>query len=262
MPDAVAQRWRVAVELARAAGDFTLGYFRKPVEVASKADGSPVTIADQGAERLIRERVAARFPGDGLLGEEFGHAPGTSGFEWVLDPIDGTISFVRGVPLYGTLIAVTHHGRPVVGVIHMPALDEMVHAADGHGCWLELAGGEPIRCRASETASLASALVVMTDPCSFERHRAGSFAALSGVCRALRGWSDCYGHVLVATGRADAAVEPVVSVWDVAPMPVIMREAGGRFFDWRGGDRTDAGHAVSCGAGVADELQALLARFA
>mgnify|MGYP001261761650 CR=1 FL=1 len=273
MRGATEERLRVAIELARAAGDLTLAYFRRRVEVETKKDGSPVTVADRGAEALIRERLAARFPRDGVLGEEFGHTPGTSGFEWILDPMDGTISFVRGVPLYGTLIGVTHAGEPgggggssaagtVAGVIHMPALDEMVYAHRGGGCWHAVGGGEPARCRASGAASLGDALVAMTDPNLFARHRPGSFGALGGACRAMRGWSDCYAHLLVATGRADAAVEPIVSVWDVAPMPVIMEEAGGVFFDWTGGGRIDAGHAASCAPGIAGALRGLLGPFA
>lgn len=262
MHEGAAERLRVAVELARAAGDLTLGHFRKGVAVEAKADGSPVTIADRGAERLIRERLAARYPRDGVLGEEFGHAPGTSGFEWVLDPIDGTVAFVRGVPLFGTLIGVTHGGRSVAGVIHIPALDEMVFASRGSGCWHEVGEREPQRCQAAATTSLREALVAMTDPNLFEAHRPGSFGAISRACGSMRGWSDCYAHLLVATGRADAAVEPIVSAWDVAPMPVIMEEAGGAFFDWAGGSRIDAGHAVSCAGGIAGELRALLAPLA
>ena len=234
MVEAVEDRLRVAVELARAAGDLTLGYFRRPVDVVSKADGSPVTIADRGAESLIRERVAARFPRDGVLGEEFGRSEGTSGFEWVLDPIDGTMSFVRGVPLYGTLIGVMQAGRSVAGVIHMPALEETVFAWRDGGCWHEVGRREAERCRASGATRLSDSLVAMTDPNLFERHRGGSFEVLSRACQAMRGWSDCYAHLLAATGRVDAAVEPIVSAWDVAPMGVVMAEAGGAFFDWRG----------------------------
>lgn len=261
MIESVEDRARVAVELARAAGDLTLGYFRKGVEVVSKADGSPVTVADRGAESLIRERLAARFPKDGVLGEEFGKAEGTSGFEWVLDPIDGTLSFVRGVPLYGTLIGVMQGGRSVAGVIHMPALAETVYAWRGGGCWYEVGGREAERCRASGATRLSESLVAMTDPNLFESHRKGSFGAVSGACRAMRGWSDCYAHLLVATGRVDAAVEPIVSPWDVAPMGVIMEEAGGAFFDWRGEERVDSGHAVSCAAGIAGELKDVLTKF-
>lgn len=262
MHEGAAERARVAVELARAAGDLTLGYFRRPVEVQSKADGSPVTVADRGAEVLIRERLSARYPRDGVLGEEFGRTEGGSGFEWVLDPIDGTMSFVRGVPLYGTLVGVLFEGRSVAGVIHMPALDETVYAWRGGGCWHTVGGGEAARCRVSEVGSLAGALAAVTDPLLFERHRPGSFAALARRCRAMRGWSDCYAHLLVATGRADAAVEPAVQSWDVAPMPVIMEEAGGVFFDWGGGASLEAGDGVSCAPGVEPELRVLLSGFA
>lgn len=265
MHEEIARRLGVATELAWAAGAFTLDHFRRPVDIVTKADGSPVTIADRGAERLIRDRLEARFPGDGILGEEFGHTPGTSGFEWVLDPIDGTMSFIRGVPLYGTLIGVTQgegaRRQTVAGVIHMPALAEMVFASSGQGCWHRVGDREPTRCHASGARTLGESLVAMTDPILFERHRAGSFAALSRACRSMRGWSDCYAHLLVATGRADAAVEPIVSVWDVAPMQVIIPEAGGAFFDWAGHDRIDSGHAVSCAAGLTGELRSLLSPF-
>lgn len=255
-------RLQAAIELARAAGQSTLAAFRSNLDITTKADGSPVTIADRNAEKLIREQLAARFPDDAVLGEEFGRTPGISGYEWILDPIDGTVSFIRGVPLYGTLIAVLHHNRPVAGVIHLPALDETVHAARGHGCWHTVAARDPIRCHASTTARLADALVTLTDPTLFNTHRPGAFDALSRACKSIRGWSDCYAHLLVATGRADAAVEPVVSIWDVAPMAVIMEEAGGAFLDWTGDQRFDAGHAVSCAAPLAGELTRLLRPFA
>ena len=254
-------RLQTAIDLARAAGESTLATFRSVLDITTKPDGSPVTIADRNAEQLIRERLAARFPDDAILGEEFGRTPGTSGYEWVLDPIDGTVSFIRGVPLYGTLIAVLHHNRPVAGVIHMPALNETVHAARAHGCWHTVAARDPVRCRASTTNRLADALVALTDPTLFSAHRPGSFDALSRACKSIRGWSDCYAHLLVATGRADAAVEPIVSIWDVAPMGVIMEEAGGAFLDWTGAKHPDAGHAISCAAPLAQELKTLLSPF-
>ena len=149
-------RLELALASAREAGRSTLEYFRSAdLSVELKRDDSPVTIADRQAEKLLRERIAARFPDDAVLGEEFGEAPGTSGFRWILDPIDGTKSFIHGVPLYGTLVGVEHQGRPVLGVIYMPALDECAYAARGEGSWYTRGESAPQPARVSTRASLA-----------------------------------------------------------------------------------------------------------
>jgi histidinol phosphatase-like enzyme (inositol monophosphatase family) len=187
----------------------------------------------------MRDGIRAAFPEDAVLGEEFGLTEGPSGYRWVLDPIDGTTSFIHGVPLYGTLIAVEREGRPVAGVIHMPALDETAYASLGHGAWHQRAGGAPVPAHVSATESLSRAMVVTTSLDYFPSRAAhDAWLAIRARACATRGWSDCYAFLLVATGRADAAVEPSVKVWDVSAVRPIIEEAGGRFSDWSG--RADA----------------------
>lgn len=259
MDEAIRARLEAAVQIAREAGERTLPAFRsRRYGIETKVDGSVVTEVDRGTEAWIRERVVTSFADDGVLGEEHGETAGTSGFRWVVDPIDGTASFVRGVPLYGTLVSVERResdgltgsteksrleaGGPdwesVVGVIAMPALGEMVYAAVGGGCWHVAAGDDarsPRPARVSGVADLSEATVCTTSLEYFAKTgRQGVYERLAGACGLMRGWSDCYAHVLVATGRVEAAVEPTISRWDVAGMPVIMAEAGGRYSDLRG----------------------------
>ena len=235
-----------AVEIAREAGALTLDYFGKPdLAVDLKADRTPVTEADRGAEKLLRRRIAERFPADGILGEEFGELPGTSGRRWILDPIDGTRSFERGVPLYGNLIALEFDGEIELGVINMPALGEMVHAARGAGArWITGIGGvagvggrreQDRPARVSGQAEPRDALFSYTSWRGFAR--AGADAMLDRLRETFgpdRGWGDCYGHLLVATGRADVMVDPRLEVWDAAALKVCVEEAGGTFTDLSG----------------------------
>lgn len=226
-----------AVELARSAGEITLKYFRKRPETATKADGSYVTIADREAEAYIRRRIAERYPDDGIVGEEEGESQGRSGRRWIVDPIDGTFAFVHGVPFYGVLIALEVENELSVGVINIPALDELVSAGKGLGCFLN---GEPTR--VSNTAKLEDALLLCTDFSSCARYGFGRAAELlQARAKTSRTWGDCYGYVLVATGRADVMLDPVMNLWDCAALLPIMEEAGGTFTDWRG-VRTAAGN--------------------
>jgi histidinol phosphatase-like enzyme (inositol monophosphatase family) len=229
----------LAVEAARAGGRRTLAYFGGRPAVEWKADGTPVTAADREAERAMREVIARVFPDHGVLGEEEGEVPGTAGVRWIIDPLDGTKTFVRGVPLFGTLVGVEVAGEPVVGVIHLPALDETIAAARGEGCtW----NGRP--CRVSAVDRLDDALVVVTDERAASA-RSGAWARLAAATGMQRTWGDCYGYALVATGRAEAALDPVVSVWDCAALLPIVEEAGGRFTDWRGRRTIRGGEAVA-----------------
>ncbi|MDX2132977.1 MAG: inositol monophosphatase family protein [Planctomycetota bacterium] len=241
MADELLQRLDTALAAVSAAGDAILAHYQRddlPIEM--KRDGTPVTIADREAEQLLRAFVRARYPADALVGEEFGVQEGDSDFRWVFDPIDGTKSFACGVPLFGTLIGVEKRDErgqwgSVIGVVHMPALAETVWAASGHGAWHRTAG-KPVRpARVSGVERLEDAVFVTTGREYFEAGRAEHVhERLARACRLTRGWSDCYGLVLVATGRADVWCEPVVHVWDVAPAPPIMREAGGVYTDWAG----------------------------
>ena len=230
-----------AVDLARGAGEITLQYFRKKPETSKKSDGSYVTIADREAESYLRKQIAERFPDDGILGEEEGESQGTSGRRWILDPIDGTFAFVHGVPLYGVLIAVEISGQMSVGVVNIPALGEIVSAAKGLGCFLN---GEPAR--VSATAELERALLLCTNFSECARQGFGRAAELlQAKARVSRTWGDCYGYVLVATGRADVMLDPVMNLWDCAPLLPIMEEAGGTFTDWQGLRTVDGGNAIA-----------------
>lgn len=246
-------RLDTAVGLAREAGRGTLDVFHsRQFAVDHKPDGSEVTAADRGAEELLRRRIEASFPGDGVLGEEFGERAGRSEFRWVLDPIDGTASFVRGVPLYGTLVAVQrrHAARwqGVAGVVYMPALDEVVFAGTGHGAWHSARGGAEVAARVSGTRTLAESLAITTSNEYFRRVGCDrAWEALAARVKRTRGWSDCYAHLLVATGRADLSLEPSLHIWDIAPAAVIVTEAGGRVTDWRGGDEWDRQALLSNG---------------
>lgn len=237
-----------AVDLARGAGNITLQYFRKQPETSKKSDGSYVTIADRQAESYLRKRIAERFPDDGILGEEEGESQGTSGRRWILDPIDGTFAFVHGVPLYGVLIAVEIEGEMSVGVVNIPVLGEIVSAAQGLGCFLN---GEPAR--VSNTAELKDALLLST---SFRFGRASEL--LQERAKVSRTWGDCYGYVLVATGRADVMLDPVMNLWDCAPLLPIMEEAGGTFTDWRGVRTADGGNAIATNGVLFDEVMSVI----
>jgi histidinol phosphatase-like enzyme (inositol monophosphatase family) len=256
----VAGRLNFAVEIARAAGDLTLEYFQRgDLQVDRKADQSPVTIADRRAEELLRGRIADRFSGDGIIGEEFGEASGTSGYQWILDPIDGTKSFIHGVPLYTTLVAVLRDGEPVIGVIHAPAIAETVYAGKGSGCWQ--IGGDDARPKAARVSSverLSESLFLTTEIGSFTTHRKqdarGVFWKLQDEARLVRTWGDGYGYLLVATGRAEVMIDPVVNIWDAAPLQTVVEEAGGTFTDWQGNPTVHAREAIATNGRVLEEV--------
>ena len=243
-----------AVELARGAGDITLKYFRKRPETTTKTDGSYVTIADREAEAYIRRQIAELYPDDGIVGEEEGESQGRSGRRWIVDPIDGTFAFVHGVPFYGVLIGLEIDGDLQVGVVNIPALNEMVSAAKGLGCFLN---GEPTR--VSNTARLEDALLLSTDFSSCARYGFGRAAELlQARAKTSRTWGDCYGYVLVATGRADVMLDPVMNLWDCAALLPIVEEAGGTFTDWRG-VRTAAGNnSIATNGLLFDEVMGLV----
>jgi histidinol-phosphatase len=245
-----------ATQTAYEAGRLTLGYFRTgEARPELKADDTPVTVADREAEKLIRARIGARYPGHAVVGEEYGAEGGTgSSHRWIVDPIDGTKAFVRGVPLYGVLIGLEIEGRCEVGVAYFPALDEMVHAATGMGCYCD---GR--RCRVADTPTLERGILSFTDAASFEEHgRERAFRRLRAAAGGSRGWSDAYGHALVATGRAELMLDPVMNPWDSAPFPPILREAGGFFGDWSGDETIYAGEALSTTTTLLPEVLRLI----
>ncbi len=249
-------RLSLALEIAAEAGRLTLEHFcRADLVVDHKSDDSPVTVADREAEAHLRLRIAAAFPGDGVLGEEMGESAGESGWRWILDPIDGTKSFIHGVPLYGTLIGVEVEGRSMIGVIHLPALEETVYAMRGGGAWWARPGAAERRARVSSCARLADGLFTTTSAATFERERRRAvYDALQARARLTRSWGDCYGYALVATGRAEVMIDPRMAVWDAAAMLPILEEAGGTFTDWNGVARVDGGEGIATNGLVLAEV--------
>jgi len=230
-----------AAAFAREAGEVTLRHFGELLEAESKGDGTPVTRADRQAETRLRERIGESFPDHGILGEEYGEENPGARVRWILDPIDGTRSFMHGVPLYGVLVGIEVEGDPQVGVAHFPALGETVVAARDLGCaW----NARPAA--VSSTARHADALVLTTDVERIHaREIASGWRALAEGAEFSRTWGDCYGHILVATGRADVMVDPVLSPWDAGPLLTIVTEAGGRFTDLSGEETIHGGSGVS-----------------
>lgn len=243
-----------AAEVARHAGGITLGYFQSGVEADLKEDESPVTIADREAEQEIRRLIGQAYPDDGILGEEFGRQEGSSGRVWIVDPIDGTKTFVQGVPLYGVLIGLDSAEGVLAGAAYLPALDEMVCAARGEGCWWN---GQ--RSQVSPVSSLSAACACYTSERSFDAQNRGDIRdRVAAATRLWRGWGDCYGHILVATGRAEAMFDPVMNPWDCAPFEVIMAEAGGTFTDWGGEPTIHGADAVSTNGHVYEEVMSFI----
>jgi histidinol phosphatase-like enzyme (inositol monophosphatase family) len=243
-------RLQAAVAAAREAGAETLRWFRQSaLAVERKGDGSPVTAADRAAESLLRERIGDAFPDDAILGEEFGESAGKSSYRWILDPIDGTKSFISGVPLYTTLVAVLHEDKPLLGVIFAPATGEIVYAAAGQPTSYSVAGGAPMPARVSEVERLAEATFVTTELNTFDRAcdqgRRGVFNEMERACRLTRTWGDAYGYLLVATGRADVMIDPIVNLWDAAALQPVIEGAGGHYSDWQGRPSVHTGNAVA-----------------
>lgn len=222
-----------AVETAYLAGRSTLGYFNVGVTAEFKADDTPVTIADRQAETIIRRRIERAYPHHAIVGEEFGvqETQGAS-HRWFIDPIDGTKAFVRGVPLYAVLIGLEIEGRVEVGAAYFPALDEMLAAASGEGCWWN---GR--RAHVSTVDTLERAVISCTDVGGFIKYnRWTEWERLARRVYQRVGWSDAYGYLLVATGRIEVMMDPIIAVWDCGPFPPILREAGGYFGDWQGNE--------------------------
>jgi histidinol phosphatase-like enzyme (inositol monophosphatase family) len=232
-----------ALDLVAKAGELTQAHFRSPdLEIVTKTDGSPVTVADEGAETLMRNAITAEFPDDAIMGEEFGETDAASGRQWVIDPIDGTKSFTAGVPLYSNLLAVIDDGEPVLGVINLPALGEMIWATVGGGAF---SNGEPCTVSTKDTLDRA---YVMTSSVRYWPEQYQQRVLDEGMV--LRTWGDAYGYAMVATGRAEAMIDPRANVWDLAPIGVILTEAGGTFTDLAGNARIDAGNGIGTNGAI------------
>lgn len=247
MPESLRTYLDFAIETAYLAGRFTLGYYQSDLQPEYKADNTPVTLADRRSEELIRSRIEKQFPRHGIIGEEFGEKVSEGArHRWIVDPIDGTKSFARGVPFYSVLLGLEIEGECRVGAAYFPALDEMIAAATGEGCWWN---GR--RAHVSTVSELSRANVAFADPRNFAKHnRWDHFERILAATYFHGGWGDAYGYLLVATGRAELMLDPVMNPWDASPFPPILAEAGGYYGDWKG-NRTIYGNE---GLGTTEKL--------
>ncbi len=231
-----------AVEWAQLAGNHTLNYFGKAVEIIEKSDASPVTIADREAEMIIRNKIEEFFPEHSIIGEEFGKKETSSAITWVLDPIDGTKSFINGVPLYTTLIGILVDNVPVIGVIFAPATGEIAYATKGLGAFYN---HKPTKVR--PCTSITSATFYTTELSHIKAEGYWSFfETIHDQCKLHRTWGDAYGHMKVAAGQADLMFDPLLNIWDAAALLPIIEEAGGIFSDTRGRLTIHGGNGYSC----------------
>jgi histidinol-phosphatase len=247
-------RYEVAIEAARAAGQTALGYFDTGLAVEWKQDQSPVTVADREAEALLRTTLLSRFPEDGFLGEESGDQPGSSGFRWIIDPIDGTRSFVRGIPIWGTLVALEYRGEQIAGVVEAPALGVSYRALRGDGAYR----GER-RIAVSSISALNEAMFFYSSISWFVKAgRQQEFLNLAVRTQRQRGFGDFYGYVLVAQGSGEVMVEHGVHAWDVAAIKALVEEAGGCFTNWDGGADIHRPDIVVSNGKLHDEVLGIL----
>jgi histidinol-phosphatase len=230
-----------ALELATVASLTTLKYFRTDrFSVERKRDKSPVTQADKETEATVRKMIEGRFANDTIIGEEMGNSLGDSDYQWIIDPIDGTKSFISGVPLYSTLVGMTYRGEPTIGVITIPALGELIIAVKGQGAWYGMAdsnekGVSLQRASVSSQKRLEDGLMVTSQIDNFEHRQAvKAYQKLESMAYISRTWGDGYGYLLVATGRAEVMIDPIVNPWDIAAVAPVITESGGRFSTWAG----------------------------
>lgn len=241
-------------ELADRSGDFIRPYFGNPdLVVETKPDATPVTIADRGAEDLMRAMIGKKFPTHGVVGEELGSDRADAEFVWVLDPIDGTKSFAGACPLFGTLIALLHQGQPVLGAIHQPILRQLM-VGDAAGTTLN---GRAVRVR--PMARIEDATILTTNVFSPHQHQDGpAFESLARRAKLFRTWGDCYGYLLVASAWADVMCDPIMNPWDIAALIPVIRGAGGVITDWQGKDPVNAKSMVAAGPGLHAQVIATL----
>jgi len=247
-------RYELAVEAARQAGRLAMRYFDTDLTVEWKQDSSPVTVADREAEALLRRQLLGAFPNDGFLGEESGDTPGVSGFRWIIDPIDGTRSFVRGIPIWATLVGLEYEGDQIAGIAHVPALGQTYRALRGDGAYRD-----ERRIQVSTISSFAHAQLFYSSLSWFIKAGCREpFLDLVGRTHRQRGFGDFYGFVLVAQGSGEIMVEHGVHAWDVAALKVIIEEAGGRFSNWDGGTSIHRPDVVVSNGKLHDETLRIL----
>ncbi len=239
-----------AAYLAHRAGRLTLDWYESNAEVGTKGDGSPVTEADRSAERWLRDELADRYPHDSVVGEEFGNTEGAASRTWYIDPIDGTQSFIRGVPLFATLLALEDRHGMAIGIIDLPALGKTVTAGRGVGCFLN-----DRKVEVSGRTTLAGSVLCVS---GFDLIPDGIAGCLLDSGLIVRGWGDAYGYALVAEGRVEAMFDPVVKPWDIAPMAVIIPEAGGRFTAIDGGDSIHTGTGLATNGTLHDQFLSIV----
>lgn len=241
-----------ALDAAWQAGRITLSYFQNQVAAERKADNTPVTIADRQAEQKLRDLITHYWPDHSFLGEEFGQQAGNSGYRWLIDPIDGTKSFVSGVPFYANLLALTKDDEPLLGVAHFPALNETVYALRGAGCYWN---GR--RAHVSQVEKLADAVLLFSDMDTFGEKTA-VWQNLIAATYVQRTWGDAYGYSLVATGRAEIMLDPIMALWDCGPFQVILEEAGGTFTDWHGRPTIYSGESLATNGRLFSQVMAIV----
>ena len=260
-------RLKFALNAAEQAQELILKYYQNSdLKIDSKSDSTPVTEADRGAELLIRELLAKDFPDDGILGEEFPETPGSNEFRWILDPIDGTKSFVHGVPLFGSLIGLEEidadgNRTCVVGVCRFPALNEVVYAAIGSGAWWQIGDREPVPAKCSTVSDLKDSCFCTTNVARWhENGLTKAYEKLHSSVNLTRGWGDCFGHILVATGRIEFMVDPVLSEWDAAALLPILQESGGHFIDRQGNATIYSKNGMSVNDAMKDQLLEIISQ--
>lgn len=257
----IEDRLQFALHLADKSEEIILDYYQNPgLQVELKRDRSVVTDADRNAEIKIRDLIKKEFPSDTIIGEEFGQEEGSSGFSWILDPVDGTQSFVCGVPLFGTLIGLTQDRTPILGVVNFPALKERYYASKGQGAWWIPANeSRPLKASVSAVSNPKDSIFCTTSIGGYDQiGRRDLLDKLLAASGKSRGWGDCYGHMLVATGRAEVMVDPLMNLWDCAALYPIITEAGGHFFDLLGRDTIEGGSAVSTNHALRGHYQELI----
>jgi histidinol-phosphatase len=242
----------IAADAAYTAGRRTLAWYNAGVSVDTKSDNTPVTCADRDAEHTIRSIIARHYPDHSILGEEHGEQKANPDYKWIIDPIDGTKSFIHGVPLYGVLIGVEVHNRNSVGAVYLPATDELVLAADGLGC---THNGRRARC--STVSNLKDATLLATSAATLMK-RSDAYEKLASQVKLVRGWGDCYGYIMVATGRADIMLDASIHPWDCAPLVPILRESGGHFSTWSGEETIYGPDAVATNAALSPGVLKIL----
>ncbi len=241
-----------ALDAAWQAGRITLAHFQTGVQINRKRDNTPVTIADQKAEQKLRQLINKYWPDHAIIGEEYGNEQRKSPFTWIIDPIDGTKSFISGVPLYGTLLALTDGEKALIGIAHFPALGETIYAVRDEGCYWN---GR--RARVSDVDKLSDA-VILTSGLNYFGNKTAAWQRLVNNSYTQRTWGDAYGYFLVATGRAEAMFDPAMYIWDSAPFQVIMEEAGGTFTDWRGNPTIHASESIATNHVLFDQVMSIV----